>query len=152
MLTLFYNERHKMELSSKTRKQFVFVDTYRCFCDMSIVIWISIWARIVCFLFVCLFFYVIAKKAKLSTNKGAGWWFIRWTALSNAWQAGAWLWVGLHTRVGGHDVSFFKELRFFAGSCTTNELLFRERLQTVIFKHTSVLENFCVDAMRKNAY
>ena len=29
-----------MELTSKTRKQFVFVDTYRCY-YMSIVIWIS---------------------------------------------------------------------------------------------------------------
>ena len=64
-----------MELSSKTRKQFVFVDTYRCFCDMSIVIWIFYMGEdclfFVC-LFVCFFFYVIAKKAKLSTNKGAG--------------------------------------------------------------------------------
>ena len=63
-----------MELSSKTRKQFVFVDTYRCFCDMSIVIWIFYMGED-CLFFVCLFvffFYVIAKKAKLSTNKGAG--------------------------------------------------------------------------------
>ena len=63
-----------MELSSKTRKQFVFVDTYHCFCDMSIVIWIFYMGED-CLFFVCLFvcfFYVIAKKAKLSTNKGAG--------------------------------------------------------------------------------
>ena len=64
-----------MELSSKSGKQFVFVDTYRCFCDMSIVIWIFYMGED-CLFFVCLFvfffFYVIAKKAKLSTNKGAG--------------------------------------------------------------------------------
>ena len=64
-----------MELSSKTGKQFVFVDTYRCFCDMSIVIWIFYMGEDCLFfvrLFVFFFFYVIAKKAKLSTNKGAG--------------------------------------------------------------------------------
>ena len=50
-----------MELSSKTRKQFVFVDTYRCFCDMSIVIWIFYMGEdclfFVC-LFVCFFFFL----------------------------------------------------------------------------------------------
>ena len=36
-LTSFHGKRYKMELTSKTRKQFVFVNTYRCY-YMSIVI------------------------------------------------------------------------------------------------------------------
>ena len=34
-LTSFHNERYKMELTSKTRKQFVFVDTYRCYYNVN---------------------------------------------------------------------------------------------------------------------
>ena len=54
-----------MELSSTTRKQFVFVDTYRCFCDMSIVIWIFYMGED-CLFFVCLFvcFFFLRDREK----------------------------------------------------------------------------------------
>lgn len=45
-----------------------------------------------------------------------------------------------------------KNFGFLPGALKTNELLFRERLQTVIFKQIFVLEILCVVTGQKNAY
>ena len=60
-----------MSLPVKTRKPFVFVDTYRCF-NMSIVTLIFYMGEDLfsqAFDFAVFFFHLITKNAKLSTNK-----------------------------------------------------------------------------------